>query len=56
MSPAFAAALYASRRDRIPGVDAAIASLDAPNDNQRVGDWIRRFLLAPPLQSQGEPA
>ena len=44
MSPAFAGALYDSRRDRIPGVDAAIASLDAPNDNARVGQWINRFL------------
>jgi GMP synthase-like glutamine amidotransferase len=46
MSPAFARALYDSRRDRIPGVDAAIASLDAPNDNQRIGGWINRFLSA----------
>ena len=46
MSPGFASALYASRRDRIAGVDAAIASLDAPNDNQRVGAWINRFLSA----------
>jgi GMP synthase-like glutamine amidotransferase len=48
MSPAFARALYDSRRDRIPGVDAAIASLDAPNDNARVGEWIRRFLSSSP--------
>jgi GMP synthase-like glutamine amidotransferase len=47
MSPGFAAALYASRRDRIADVDAAIASLDAPNDNARIGEWIRRFLTAP---------
>lgn len=47
MSPAFAAALYDSRRDRIPDVDAAIASLGAPNDNLRVGAWINRFLDAP---------
>jgi GMP synthase-like glutamine amidotransferase len=44
MSPDFARALYDSRRDRITGVDAAIASLDAPNDNARVGEWIGRFL------------
>lgn len=44
MSPAFARALYDSRRDRIPDVDAAIASLATPNDNERIGDWIRRFL------------
>ncbi len=46
MSPGFAAALYGSRRDRIPGVDAAIASLDAPNDSERIGAWINRFLTA----------
>jgi GMP synthase-like glutamine amidotransferase len=47
MSPAFARALYDSRRDRIPDADAAIASLAAPNDNARVGAWIGRFLLSP---------
>jgi GMP synthase-like glutamine amidotransferase len=44
-SPAFAKALIEQRYDRVPDPDAAIASLDAPNDNQRVGEWIRRFLL-----------
>jgi GMP synthase-like glutamine amidotransferase len=43
-SPAFAKALIAERYDRVPNPDAAIASLDAPNDNQRVAGWIRRFL------------
>jgi GMP synthase-like glutamine amidotransferase len=43
-SPAFAKALIAERRDRVPDPDAAIASLDAPNDNARVAGWIRRFL------------
>ena len=47
MSPAFARALYDSRRDRIPEVDAAIASLDAPNDAKRIGSWITRFLESP---------
>jgi GMP synthase-like glutamine amidotransferase len=47
MSPGFARALYDSRRDRIPDVEAAIDSLDAPNDNLRVGNWINRFLRAP---------
>jgi GMP synthase-like glutamine amidotransferase len=47
-SPAFAKALIAERYDRVPDPDAAIASLDAPNDNARVGDWIRRFLAAKP--------
>jgi GMP synthase-like glutamine amidotransferase len=45
-SPAFAKALIAERYDRVPEPDAAIASLDAPNDNARVGGWIRRFLEA----------
>ena len=42
----FAKALIAERYDRVPDPDAAIASLDAPNDNARVGGWIRRFLTA----------
>ena len=32
--------------DRVPDPETAIASLDAPNDNARVGEWIRRFLLS----------
>jgi GMP synthase-like glutamine amidotransferase len=43
-SPAFAKALIEQRYDRVPDPDAAIASLAAPNDNQRVGQWINRFL------------
>ena len=46
-SPDFAKALIEQRYDRVPDPDAAIASLDAPNDNARVGEWIRRFLTAP---------
>lgn len=42
--PAFAKALIEGRRDWLPGVDAAIESLDQPNDRARVGEWIRRFL------------
>ena len=42
--PDFAKALVESRRDRLPAPDAAIASLDRPNDNQRVAAWIRNFL------------
>ena len=42
--PAFAQALIETRRDRLPDPDAAIASLDGPNDRARVGEWIRRFL------------
>lgn len=44
MSPAFARALYEARRERLPDPDAAIASLEAPNDNRRIGDWMARFL------------
>jgi GMP synthase-like glutamine amidotransferase len=43
--PAYAKALIAERYDRTPDPESAIASLDAPNDNARVGEWIRRFLL-----------
>jgi GMP synthase-like glutamine amidotransferase len=43
-SPAFAKALIEQRYDIVPDPDAAIASLDAPNDNARVGQWIRCFL------------
>ena len=45
-SPAFAKALIEKRFDIVPDADAAIASLDAPNDNARVAGWIRRFLEA----------
>lgn len=44
-APAYAKALIDARRDRLPDPDAAAASLDAPNDNARVGAWIRDFLL-----------
>jgi GMP synthase-like glutamine amidotransferase len=43
-SPGFAKALIEERYDVVPDPDAAIASLDAPNDNGRVADWIRGFL------------
>jgi GMP synthase-like glutamine amidotransferase len=43
-SPAYAKALIEQRYDRTPDPAAAIASLDAPNDNARVGEWIGRFL------------
>ena len=32
------------RYERLPNPDAAIASLDQPDDRARVADWIRRFL------------
>jgi GMP synthase-like glutamine amidotransferase len=43
-SPAFAKALIEQRYDIVPNPDSAIASLDAPNDSARVGQWIRNFL------------
>jgi len=43
-SPAFAKALIEKRYDIVPNPDAAIASLDQPNDSARVGGWIRKFL------------
>jgi GMP synthase-like glutamine amidotransferase len=43
-SPEFAQALIEERHDIVPDPDTAIASLDAPNDNVRVGQWIRCFL------------
>ena len=42
--PAYAKALIESRRERLQGVDEAIASLDGPNDRPIVAAWIRRFL------------
>jgi GMP synthase-like glutamine amidotransferase len=45
-APDFAKALIEKRYDIVPDPDAAIASLDAPNDNARVAGWIRRFLRA----------
>jgi len=43
-SPGFAKALIEKRYDRVLEPDRAITSLDAPNDNARVGRWIRDFL------------
>lgn len=45
-SPAFAKALIEARRETLPEPDAALASLDRPNDRDRVGGWIRAFLRA----------
>ena len=45
--PAYAEALIESRREaRLSAevADAAIASLHRPNDNARVGGWLKRFL------------
>lgn len=43
-SSAFAKALIEKRYENIPNPDAAIASLDGPNDNAVVAHWIRNFL------------
>jgi GMP synthase-like glutamine amidotransferase len=43
-SPAFAKALIEKRYDSVPNPEAAMASLDAPNDTAVVGGWIRNFL------------
>jgi GMP synthase-like glutamine amidotransferase len=43
-SVGYAKALIEKRFDRVNDPDAALASLDAPNDNEVVGDWIRNFL------------
>ncbi|MGZ8285713.1 MAG: glutamine amidotransferase-related protein [Allosphingosinicella sp.] len=43
--PGYAQALIEHRRARVPDPDAAIASLERPNDRALVAEWIRRFLL-----------
>ena len=43
-SVGYAKALIEKRFDKVNNPDAALASLDAPNDNARVGQWIRNFL------------
>ena len=45
-SPDFAKALIERRYDAVPNPDAAIASLDEPNDNAVVGRWLRNFFEA----------
>ena len=40
----YAKALIEKRFDRVNDPAAALASLDAPNDNHVVGGWMRRFL------------
>ena len=44
-TPDFAKALIEARRADLPEPDAALASLDQPNDRDAVAGWIRRFLL-----------
>ena len=43
-SVGYAKALIEKRYDRVNSPDAALESLDEPNDNQRVGEWMRQFL------------
>jgi len=43
-SVGYAKALIEKRFDRVNVPDRALASLDAPNDNEAVGGWIRNFL------------
>lgn len=43
-TPDFARALIDRRRDRFSDAEAAAATLDRPNDSDRVGRWIRTFL------------
>ena len=43
-SVGYAKALIEMRYDRVNDPDSALASLDAPNDNQVVASWIRNFL------------
>ena len=43
-TPEFGKALVECRRTALRDVDAAIASLDAPNDSALLGQWIKTFL------------
>lgn len=42
--PEYAEALIGHRRCFLPDPDAALESLQLPNDREQVGGWIRRFL------------
>lgn len=44
-SPAYGKALIEKRYDKVNAPQAAIASLDAPNDNRAVARWMRSFLM-----------
>jgi GMP synthase-like glutamine amidotransferase len=44
--PAYTRALIEHRRARLPAPDAALASLDRPDDRPLVANWIRAFLTA----------
>lgn len=49
-APAYAADLTGGRRERIGAAvtDAALASLQRPDDRERVGRWLRRFIESRP--------
>lgn len=49
-TPAYAADLTGGRRERIGAAvtDAALASLAGPDDRERVGRWLRRFIQSRP--------
>ena len=42
-SVGYAKALIEKRYDKVNSPGEALASLDAPNDNDRVGEWMRKF-------------
>jgi GMP synthase-like glutamine amidotransferase len=44
-APDFMAAMIALEADALPDAAGAAASLNAPNDSERVGRWIRTFIL-----------
>jgi GMP synthase-like glutamine amidotransferase len=57
--PRYAQALIEHRRARVPDPDSAIASLDRPNDQALVAQWIRRFLRgnsSPAFAGEGDRA
>lgn len=51
--PDYTRALIAERHEILPDPDAAITSLDLPDDRARVTEWIRRFLKS---ENTGETA
>lgn len=53
-TPAYAAALIRSRAHLLPGSEAAIRSLAAANDRQRIAGWLRAFLDWPMGHHIGE--
>ncbi|HEX8620597.1 MAG TPA: type 1 glutamine amidotransferase [Allosphingosinicella sp.] len=55
--PDYARALIEHRRARLPAPDAALASLDSPDDRALVAGWIRNFLNSSPrFRGEGDRA